>query len=497
MQLILVLLFVPLFLLFNFCSDGYTANPSAPTGLTVIETTTSITQYGITWTFAEPVGYGQFVNGDYWVVGLVNGVKITGIKPGFVTHPTTGRAMNGSMLNPRDMDQGYDSFRDYDASKNVGIGISPATPLVLANDSSLVSTISNAAPTGNDSYVKTAAVLTCLSSAPAEGSFRPGISTSTKTILSANNLDYLKLQKLAVPPGITVTAATLTTQANALKMVFLDHGGWTTRFIRPSDSGLFSNYYYGFDFSGAALMLNLDFTDLEKRSLLINFIQLGIDLYSFIEAGPTGNLVSTGEPFYGWQPDGGNSNGRKWPILFAGIMLDYSPMKNIGQKSGDYLYSNGHGPGNPPSDYVFFGEDGQTFYVTQADVNLTNGATWNPDPNTAPNFPYTSSMIGMPEWGIKHATRPQDSDAAWTANYRAILTGAGHCWAGDVMAARLMEGGKALWNNNAFFDYIDRYMAISKGGTDPFGYLVPRESVVSRPTQYLAGKMFDTYRLAY
>ena len=123
--------------------------------------------------------------------------------------------------------------------------------------------------------------------------------------------------------------------------------------MRPS-AGIPDNYYYTEYFSKAALLLQLNYTDKEKEKLLINFIQLGIDLYSFLERGSSG-----------WPPDGGNMNGRKWPIMFAGIMLDYNPMKNIGQKSGDYLYSGGYGPGNPPADYIHFGEDGQTFYVAQ------------------------------------------------------------------------------------------------------------------------------------
>ena len=34
-------------------------------------TTTSISQFGITWTFDQPVEYGQFANGDYWLPASV------------------------------------------------------------------------------------------------------------------------------------------------------------------------------------------------------------------------------------------------------------------------------------------------------------------------------------------------------------------------------------------------------------------------------------------
>jgi len=460
-----------------------------------------ITQFGITWTLSQNRIVGQFVNGDYWMVDPGSGVAITSISPGYTATP---RVMNGSMVNPV-YGQGYDAYitavgSTYTENLNVGTGITAETPLVLASNDTLISTISNVDPsTAGGSFVKAASVLTCLTSPPVSGSFRPGLCNGQKTIHNTGSLDYAKLSKLAVPYGLTINAETLTTTANSLRMAFIDHSGFESTYMRPSDSGLFSRYYYGFDFTEAALLLHLNFTELEKSALLINYIQLAIDLYSFIEAGPSGALASNGAPFYGWQPDGGNSNNRKWPILFAGIMLDYAPMKNIGQRSGDYLYSNGHGAGNPPADYVHFGEDGQTFYVAQSDVDLTNGGTWAPMTDTAPNYPYTSSMIGMPEWGAKYGILPQTNDAAWTANYRAILSGAGVCFAGDAMAARLTVGGKALWNHNAFFDYVDRYMAISKGDPDPFGYTVPRqtEGLTARPTPYLQGKMFDTYRTMY
>lgn len=48
-----------------------------------------------------------------------------------------------------------------------------------------------------------------------------------------------------------------------------------------------------------------------------------------------------------WPANGGHSNGRKWPILFAGIMFDHSGMKEVD---------------------AAFGEDQQTFYVGDSDI---------------------------------------------------------------------------------------------------------------------------------
>jgi hypothetical protein len=466
----IILLFSFLLLTLPFISQAYCEDG----------TESSIEQYGITWTFDKEYQCGQFVNGDYWVVDEGSGVKIINITPGDAIREGTSEHMNGSMLNPNTGLQGYDGQREYDAAKNVAVGVSPSTPLVLNGNVSLVSTISNGTDAGvnHKSYVKTASVLSCLSSIPPTGSFRPGISATTKTLHNVSNINHALLKSLPCP----IAKPNIATYANYFQMVFLDHGDWPTRFMRPSDSGL-DNYYFPIRFAEAELMLNLNYTQAEKQDLLINSIQLGIDLYSFIESGGPG-----------WMPNGGNNNGRKWPIMFAGIMLNYAPMRDIGQKSGDYLNSSGYGPGNPPPDYIHFGEDGQTFYVAQSDVDITNGPTWNPDNRSVPNFPYTTAMIGMPEWGIRRSYQPEVSDSSWSAMYRHIVSGAS-AWVGVSMAVRIM-GYKSQWNNPAFFDYMDRYVAIRRGNPDPFGYTVDREVSDDYPYVFMEA-MWDTYRADY
>jgi hypothetical protein len=182
---------------------------------------------------------------------------------------------------------------------------------------------------------------------------------------------------------------------------------------------------------------------------------------------------------WSWSNDGGHASGRKWPILFAGLVLNDEEMKNIGQKSGDYLYAGGYGPGNCPPDYIHFGEDDQTFYVAQYDVDITNSAQWSPDSRDAAKIPYTTDDIGLPEWGIRHATGPNVSNAYWGTTYRQCCTAI--AWAGFTLAARLMEA-KALWNHDALFDYVDRYMATEKDW---------------RQWSALAIRMWDTYRVNY
>ena len=257
---------------------------------------------------------------------------------------------------------------------------------------------------------------------------------------------------------------------------------WTSRFMHPSDN-IPDNYYYTAALSTAALLLQLDYTNAEKEKLLINFIQHGIDLYAVIKTRG-----------HGWTSAAGVGWGRKWPILFAGIMLNDSGMKSIGEKSGDYLYKNGYGPGNPPPDYLNFAEDNLIFYVTQEDVERSNSGKWKPDDRMGTAYPYTIGMIGMPEWGHRYADNPFQVDSAWYAAYRKIGSGMrGHV--GMTLAALIMHA-KPLWNHNAHFDYADRYQAISKGDDSWNGYTVRGQAAGGRAGGFL-GEMWDTYRNNY
>lgn len=71
------------------------------------QTSSSVTQFGITWTFDSAYEVGRSANGDFWVVGPVAVIEIT---PGSTS--VNGRMTNGSMANPLPSGgsrQGYDS----------------------------------------------------------------------------------------------------------------------------------------------------------------------------------------------------------------------------------------------------------------------------------------------------------------------------------------------------------------------------------------------------
>jgi len=331
-------------------------------------TTNQISQFGITWTFDKQYEYGQFANGDYWVVGPVT---IVDINPRSIV--SSGRTINGSMVNPLSTyRQGFDSnIVAYDVSYNAGrpsnSDLSVNNPLIVTAGKSVVSTKSLATPI-QSVLLENAAVLTVLSSAPPPDSFRPPYVGTDKTIrFNKLNLNYNLLSSLAPVPGTpTLHKDTLSDPTNQQETVerrferpwldFVPSASGTA--IHPTQCMQPYSREAADDVGIGSLMLNLDYSNSEKEILLVRMVQLGIDEYGVVTNGGLN----------AFENDGGVFSGHKWPILFAGIMLNDSNMKAIGQKSGDYLYSGSYGAGNPPPDYIHFGEDDQTFYVKAADI---------------------------------------------------------------------------------------------------------------------------------
>ena len=362
-----------------------------------VQTANSITRDEITWTFDQAYQVGQFVNGDWWVVGPVTIASIT--KP----HSTLG--LDGSMVNPMPTDQhGYHSpLNGYVAA----VDVSRSLPLSLPPGSSIISTISwvggepgapavNASTGSTRPGLRSAAVLTILGSVPPAGSFRPPYCGNAKPIHSSASLRPQILPSLAPVPSTPNIAVA---EAN-LEHVFLDHKMlWTGSYLHQSN-GL---PHYGRNLSArindASLMLMLDEAQIgSKDTLIIRVVQLGIDLHAIAVNGG-----------YHGDDGGGIGPGRKWPILLAGLLLGDADMQGIGTTL--------------PTEA--FQEDCQTYY--------TSGAT--------------------PTWGERHCSRP------WTdpgkTSYQWCCTA--NSWGGAVLSARIL-GARAMWNHDPLFDYQDWYM---------------------------------------
>lgn len=389
-----------------------------------VGTTNQISQYGVTWTFDRAYQYGQFISGDYWVVGPV---KITSISPG------TSNDQNGSMLNPViSSTQGYVNsgppWDSYDPSLNVALNL----PLTLNSGSSLTSSITK--PSGESDldrpYIKSISVLTVLGSVAPSGSFRPpfaGGSTDKSIRFNKSQLDFSKLPKLTPPAGST--PPTLSSVERHFERPWVDvfGYGYLAQYHLPVDNMKPYGVYVATEVEEGALSLILNYTDAQKEKLLIGMVQTGIDTYALSQT-PNGHNR--------WDGGGGHNQGRKTPIVIAGIVLN-----NAAMKTPDAVFSE--------DDQTLYG---QGWWGTNGS-NYSN-VLWREFSNDSHESKHPST------WTVDGRGQPGDPQAGYDSDYRAQLYR--HCcssnvWAGQALAIRLMSGMDE-WNDQAFFDYVDRWM---------------------------------------
>lgn len=403
---------------------------------------TSLERFGITWTFAGAVTCGRFVNGDWWVLGPVD---LVDLGPG--CRVENGRVANGAMLDPdpRTEVQGYDSsmFAEdaagrFDPARNVAAGLSPQHPLHLLPGHSLVATISDPLP-GQLPQLHGCAILTVLAERPPEDAFRPPYCGTDKSChRRAGALDLSRLARLQPVAG----APDPRSLTERFERPWLDHvPGWLGRFVHPRDA----MPDYGRDLADlvgqAALVLQLDLDDAEKRPLAIAMVQLGIDLHGIVAAG--GRFVA----------DGGSGAGRKFPVLLAAALLQDDELRATLRD-------------HPKA----FAEDVQTFHVAQTAPGVVDGGFGG----------YGPEDVGLPEWGVRHGDDPSGDQKVWTADpYRRCCTA--NSWLGFVLATRIL-GLREAWDHPALFDYVDRYLQIEPRGT------------WTRSYSPFAERMWDRYR---
>ncbi len=415
---------------------------------------TSIAQFGITYSFAQPVRAGQFVNGDWFVVGPAVLVDMT---PPCTT--VNGRVMHGAMINPDPSvrDHGYDSDLYgpgntplYHAASNRALGLSAASPLVLQPNQALVKVISNTDPALLP-QIRTCSVLTCLAQVPPADSFRPPYAgPDHEVVYDATMLDWNALAALQPAPG----QPNIATEVAKFERPWLDHcPGWVSRYLHPIENMPDYGRDLAADYAQAALLCNLNVTVAERRTLVMRLVQIGIDFWGNVENGCR------------WEGVGGHGSGRKLPILFAGALLHDTAMLAVGQNYRSRRNLDGSWVG-------YFGEDCQTFYVEQTSATQINWGYGG----------YTQADLGLAEWGFSHVDWPSNDHQPWNFDsYRRCCTA--NAWIAAVLCTRVM-GLRSAWNHPALFDYFDRFAQ-----TEPAGW--------TRSWLPWTGLMWDLYRPSY
>ncbi|MBK8814690.1 MAG: hypothetical protein IPN42_03915 [Methylococcaceae bacterium] len=407
---------------------------------------TSVTKDGITWTFGQPVPVGQFVTGDYFVVGPVT---VTSISP-LPQNATPYK--NGSVKNlPKsDGKSGFDQRLDdgVDESSHFNPAHRVYTPISLIPGDSLVSSVSldtiHSLPElfgsqwdqpNNWSPVRSVSILTVLKSDVTPDAFRPSYCDRSQTVQYANNVQRNLLPSFT-PPNSTIAAAmpTLLSQfEGAFRRPWID----LSRFLFDVPGEYMPSYsqHIAFADTYAALLLTLNYPASQKVNLTNYFVQYGIDLFGCVKAGVE------------YSAYGGHGSGRKLPIVTAGVLLNNTSMQNVSA-----TYPNR------------FGEDMQTVYVNRIPGGYTQA--WQ-----------GAKVIYGGHLGVRadgtivdskafngaagpYEQLPPKNWAIWSGNqlgetYRRCCTST--VFVGEALAARLLRAQNA-WNYPAFFDYADRWM---------------------------------------
>lgn len=434
--------------------------PPPPTG-----SATSISQYGITWTFDKAYPVGQFLTGDYWVVGPVKIVSVSPATSGVAKADSSGLYRNGSMVNPMlvtDAPNDYsfthqaydDRATQFDATEIV------TYPLTLPAGSSLISTQSVpelpfTLPTPADpfpynapaSFSETAiidgtallnsAVLTVLASAPTSNCLRPAFVGIDKIMYCQSQINTAMLPSLPVP----ASAPNLAIMQRQLARPWT---GIARNFVREEITPALNEVSYGRDLSNLIgdifLSTALNYTPAQKAPLVYGLTQKGIDLFYAVKLDP-----------HLYQPNGGYSSGRKLPILFAGLVLNNQAMLSVVMDSPEDMQTIFGKDLVPPANLW-------TGYQTSAlpyasNVLYTYGGTF--EPGDSPVFSsyesvqptlWSQAPWSNPSIGVYAFDRPE--------GYRRLNT---YSMVGTALAATIL-GLKAAWNHPAFFAYEDRWM---------------------------------------
>jgi hypothetical protein len=242
------------------------------------QTTNQLSRFGITWQFDSNVEYGQFVNGDYYVVAPVT---VTNMLPAW-----TGTD-NGWEVNPQvQLDQGFKaSFAYYNAARR------PELPFTISTNASLVKVIGGVF---NSSYIATAAVLTILTNAPDNNgadSFRPPYIGSEKPIY---NVSQLKTNLLPTVPIVGTAKTLASVVVDFSKCLRMDHHAIAPRYFRPYTSLVDYMPKNTIPLNESMLRLIGEGTIEDKMPALILFTQHAIDRAYIMRQG-YGFAHGTGE----------------------------------------------------------------------------------------------------------------------------------------------------------------------------------------------------------
>ena len=370
------------------------------------------------WTFNEPTQVGQFCDGTWWAVRTPT-LELVSVTPVSVV---ASRTTNGLMKNPgnrsyvggavadnaRGGDQGWDSIVGsgnrvpYDVALNLDPGATGVN-YAITEACTLVKAVSLASPisTGR-SNIDYFVPLVILDAVPPADAFPPPQSTALKAIIAReSDLSYTALAIDALV-GSEPTLASVATKCKLPAQMHSCNGdnARTIEAMRWVEDG------YGRDYSevtgAAANLLNLNYSNAQKRELLLGMVRWGIDVYGRLEEGGR------------WEDNGNLNSGRMAPLMIAALTLNHAGMlAYLNQANGPY-----------------FQESAQTFYASSREQYAVVPVFDNESGGAAQTFSILAGGTGYLVGDILRAETP----ARQTCGLEVVSVGGG----GAVASVRVV-----------------------------------------------------------
>ena len=322
--------------------------------------------------------------------------------------------------------------------RSIKIPEPPVRPLVITTTGQPVSLIKSVSMPAHEEFdngrpiIQDHAVLTVVHELPRANELRPAYTGADKSEtlgILVSDIDY---SRLATVPALASTPQLADVEHNLDRVLVTHNTEWTQRDIHAANNA--STAYGAYLYDGLTPLiasLAMDGPEADKEHAMTRLVQHALDLHGILLDGGV------------WYNNGGHNVGRKLPYLVAAKVLDHASMLSIAADTG----ANKR-----------FQDDQQTFHIEQSDVDNTLSPGWEPD-DRAPAQTYSTAMVGLPEWCIRHHDRDTTCNYNWGATYRNINAGTS---IEQYVVMRLM-GLEADWNYDAYGNYQKR--AIGYSGT--------------------------------
>lgn len=408
-------------------------------------TTQEISQYNVTFRFVAPVQAGQYATGDWWIVGPAT---IAAIDP--PSQPSRGR--HGWQVNPASpTSQALDSrVADYNASQL------PTLPATVQPDDAVVKAVSLPDPIQHSVALDVVVVLSVVSMPPAQDAFRPPYFGTRQSRAAAAARAYTVSQvadHTHLLPNVTATAGAPAStwmlrrfarpQIDWLRGyvsreihptsampdygsdILRDAGDAALRLMTPPDSNNTSS-------STTIATATSTAATTTKAELAVGYVQWGIDSFGVLQGGGS------------WGANGGHENGRKIVMVMTALLLGDDDMSAAIRGTTPCLAQN-----------CTFSEDGELIgHPLHSNITLWGG-------DVGDERAYWTLVTDAKCDGDRTMADPYgwiDGGQSPGAAYQTCCTSSP--WKGTALALLLWPAARAVFNDEAFISYVERWMSV-------------------------------------